>query len=155
MPPRRTAAAWQQGYDLHEVTREWGWLHRCLVAAIEDFAAAQPSCRPTCRPRRGMKLADQISEAVSLSAEKYFRLERIEATGSVPISRGALADVRELERRRAELWQQAAHDLRGNLGVVSNVAQGLISPTCRRKAPGFPGPAAQQRHARCSTCSTT
>ena len=37
----------------------------------------------------------------------------------------ALSDVRELERQRAELWQQAAHDLRGNLGVVSNVAQGL------------------------------
>ena len=33
--------------------------------------------------------------------------------------------MRELEKRRADLWQQAAHDLRGNLGVVSNVAQGL------------------------------
>ena len=33
--------------------------------------------------------------------------------------------MRQLEQRRAELWQQAAHDLRGNLGVVSNVAQGL------------------------------
>lgn len=26
----------------------------------------------------------------------------------------ALGEVRELERRRAELWQQAAHDLHGN-----------------------------------------
>ena len=33
--------------------------------------------------------------------------------------------MRELEKKRADLWQQAAHDLRGNLGVVSNVAHGL------------------------------
>ena len=41
----------------------------------------------------------------------------------------ALEDVREMEQRRAELWQQAAHDLRGNLGVVSNVAHGLALRT--------------------------
>ena len=116
---------WQQGYDLHEVTREWGWLHRCLVASIEDFAAAHPELAGSVLAEARMKLAEQISEAVSASAEKYFRLERIEATGSVTDLEQALADVRELERRRAELWQQAAHDLRGNLGVVSNVAQGL------------------------------
>ena len=45
----------------------------------------------------------------------------------------ALDDIRDLELRRAELWQQAAHDLRGNLGVVANVAQGLAR---RRPARG-------------------
>ena len=137
---------WQQGYDLHEVTREWGWLHRCLVAAIEDFAAAHPELAGTVLAEARMKLAEQISEAVSASAEKYFRLERIEATGSVTDLEQALADVRELERRRAELWQQAAHDLRGNLGVVSNVAQGLtFADLPAEKRAGLPGPAAQQR----------
>jgi signal transduction histidine kinase len=116
---------WQQGYDLHEVTREWGCLHRCLVAAVEAFAAGHPGLAGAVLAEARIKLAEQISEAVSASAEKYFRLERIEAPGSVRDLEQALADVRELERRRAELWQQAAHDLRGNLGVVSNVAQGL------------------------------
>jgi signal transduction histidine kinase len=116
---------WQQGYDLHEVTREWGCLHRCLVAAVEAFAAGHPGLAGAVLAEARIKLAEQISEAVSASAEKYFRLERIEATGSVRDLEQALADVRELERQRAELWQQAAHDLRGNLGVVSNVAQGL------------------------------
>ena len=49
----------------------------------------------------------------------------------------ALNDVQGLERSRAELWQQAAHDLRGNLGVVSNVTQGLALgdlPEPRREA---------------------
>ena len=72
-----------------------------------------------------MKLAEHISEAMSTSAQRYFQLERVEAAGSVHDLERALADVRDLEKKRADLWQQAAHDLRGNLGVVSNVAQGL------------------------------
>ena len=116
---------WQQGYDLHEVTREWGCLHRCLVAEIEGFAAAHPELPAAVASEARLKLAERISEALSLSAEKYFRLERMAAAGSVRDLERALADVRDLERKRAELWQQAAHDLRGNLGVVSNVAQGL------------------------------
>ena len=116
---------WQQGYDLHEVTREWGCLHRCLVVALERIVAALPALPAEVAIESRLKLAEQISEALSRSTEEYFRLERVAAAGSVRDLERALADVRELERRRAELWQQAAHDLRGNLGVVSNVAQGL------------------------------
>ena len=116
---------WQQGYDLHEVTREWACLHRCLVAELERFVAAHPELPAELAVEARLKLAEQIGEALSLSAEKYFRLERVAAAGSVHDLERALADVRDLERKRAELWQQAAHDLRGNLGVVSNVAEGL------------------------------
>jgi signal transduction histidine kinase len=41
----------------------------------------------------------------------------------------ALEQVRELEQHRAELWREAAHDLRGNLGVVANVTAGLAIET--------------------------
>jgi signal transduction histidine kinase len=116
---------WQQGYDLHDVTREWGCLHRCLVAELERFAAAHPEVPAAACSEGRMKLAEQISEAMSTSAQRYFQLERIQAAGSVHDLERALADVRELEKKRGDLWQQAAHDLRGNLGVVSNVAQGL------------------------------
>ena len=44
---------WQQGYDLHEVTREWGCLHRCLVAELERFAAAHPEMAAAVFSRRG------------------------------------------------------------------------------------------------------
>ena len=116
---------WQQGYDLHEVTREWGCLHRCLVAELERFVAAHPELPREVASEAHGKLADRIAEALSLSAQQYFGLERMAAAGSLRDLEHALADVRDLERKRAELWQQAAHDLRGNLGVVSNVAQGL------------------------------
>jgi len=116
---------WQQGYDLHEVTREWGCLHRCLVAELERFAAAHPELPREAFSEARMKLAEQVSEAMSTSAQLYFQLERVEAAGAVHDLERALADVRRLEKTRADLWQQAAHDLRGNLGVVSNVAHGL------------------------------
>ncbi len=115
---------WQQGYDLHEVTREWGCLHRCLVAELESLAQ-DPAFGVAVMVEARAKLAAQISEATTTSAEEYFRLERLEAAGNVLDLEQALADVRELERKHAELWQQAAHDLRGNLGVVANVAKGL------------------------------
>ena len=127
---------WQQGYDLHDVTREWGHLHRCLVLELEHLSRSEPALPAEVFAEARLKLAEQISEATSVSAERYFYLERIEAAGSVLDLERALADVRELERRRGELWQQAAHDLRGNLGVVSNVAQGLTFadlPAARRQ----------------------
>ena len=147
---------WQQGYDLHDVTREWGCLHRCLVAELERFTAAHPELPAEVFAEARMKLAEQISEAMSTSAQRYFQLERVEAAGAVHDLERALADVRELEKRRADLWQQAAHDLRGNLGVVSNVAQGLsFARPARRPTRRVRRPAQQQRHARCATCSTT
>jgi signal transduction histidine kinase len=69
--------------------------------------------------------AEMCSEGVRESTAKYFQLQQIEATGHVRDLEQALEQVRELERQRAELWRQAAHDLRGNLGVVSNVTAGL------------------------------
>lgn len=114
---------WQQGYDLHEVTREWGCMHRVLVAELERYASSHGDAAALAEAR--IKLAEQVSEATSESAEEYFRLHRVEAQGNVRDLERALGDLRDLENARAELWQQAAHDLRGNLGVVSNVTEGL------------------------------
>ncbi len=115
---------WQQGYDLHEVTREWGALHCCLVDELERVAA-DPAFGPEVLAEARAKLVAQLSEATTTSAEEYFRLERLEASGNLLDLEHALNNVRELERKHAELWAQAAHDLRGNLGVVANVAKGL------------------------------
>jgi signal transduction histidine kinase len=127
---------WQQGYDLHEVTREWGALHLCLVAELDRYFAVHPTAHEVQAEAR-LTLAWFVSEAASESAAQYFRLERLEAAGAVRDLEAALESIRALERSRAELWQQAAHDLRGNLGVVANVTQGLAVgdlPDERREA---------------------
>jgi signal transduction histidine kinase len=116
---------WQQGYDLHEVIREWAALHRCLVEELERYLEARPDVAPQIRAEARVTLTVYVGDATSESAAQYFHLERLEAAGTVSDLEEALRGVRQMEQRHAELWQQAAHDLRGNLGVVSNVAHGL------------------------------
>jgi signal transduction histidine kinase len=61
---------------------------------------------------------------ISKRGDRYLRTLR-EAAGHVEDLESALEKIRELERQRGETWQQAAHDLRGNLAVVANVTVGL------------------------------
>ena len=44
---------WQQGYDLREVTREWGHLHLCLLDELECYEADHPGLVPGVMPSPG------------------------------------------------------------------------------------------------------
>ena len=116
---------WQQGYRLGEVTREWGHLHVCLAIELENFATEHPRVDPVAMMRARRVLIELINEGVSESAGQYFHLRQVEAAGYVRDVEQALEHLRELGRTRAELWRQAAHDLRGDIGVVVNVSEGL------------------------------
>jgi len=69
--------------------------------------------------------SELCTDGASESVAKYFQLQQIEAKGHVRDLAQALEQLREMERSRAELWRQAAHDLRGSVGVVMNVTAGL------------------------------
>jgi len=116
---------WQQGYDLREVTREWGRLQLCLADELDSYASAHAGVDPGVMSTARRVWAELCTEGASESVSKYFDLQQIEAEGHVADLAQALEQVKELERSRAELWRQAAHDLRGNVGVVMNVAAGL------------------------------
>lgn len=116
---------WQQGYQLREVTREWGHLQLCLADELGNYALAHPGLEPEVMSIAWRALAQLCSEGVIESTAQYFQLRQTEAAGHVQDLKQALDQVHELERRRAELWRQAAHDLRGNLGVVVNATTGL------------------------------
>ena len=119
---------WQQGFDLAEVVRELGRLNETVVAEI-DRCATEPLLE-------GHDLSSEVhriwagiySVATSSSVEQFFKLQQIEAAGHVQDLEQALESLQTLEAQRASLWQQAAHDLRGNLSVVSLVAAGLATP---------------------------
>ncbi len=116
---------WQQGYHLNEVTREWGRLQMCLVDELERYTFAHPELEEGVMSRARRALAEMCSEGVCDSTAQYFHLQQLEAAGHVRDLEQALEQLRELERQRAELWRQTAHDLRGNLGVVANATAGL------------------------------
>ena len=119
---------WQQGYDLREVTREWGRLQLCLADELESYASSHAEVDPRVMSIARRAWAELCTEGASENVAKYFQLQQIEAKGHVSDLAQALDQLRELERNRAELWRQAAHDLRGNVGVVMNVAAGSALP---------------------------
>ncbi len=119
---------WQQGFDLGEVTRELGRLNECVVIELENYAAAHSSIDQGAMAEARRTWARLYSVAISASTSQYFRLQQIEAAGHINDLEHALESLRDLELQRSELWQQAAHDLRGNLGVVTTVTAGLTTP---------------------------
>jgi len=119
---------WQQGFDLAEVTRELGRLNECVVVELEAYAITHPVPDAAAMAEARRIWAQQCGDAVSASVSQYFQLQQIEAGSHVRDLEQALQSLRELEQERARLWQEAAHDLRGNLGVVATATAGLASP---------------------------
>ncbi len=116
---------WQQGYDLREVTREWGRLQLCVADELESYASSHPGVEAAVMSTARRAWAEICTDGVGESTAQYFHLQQIEAKGHVRDLEQALEQLRDLERQRSDLWREAAHDLRGNLGVVVNATAGL------------------------------
>lgn len=112
---------WKQGYDLREVTRELGKLNEIVVAELESYDDKNSSAA---REARRM-WASLYSTGIEESVGQYFNLQQQEAVGQAKDLERALVEIKLLEQQRGDLWRQAAHDLRGNLGVVANATVGL------------------------------
>ena len=116
---------WQQGYDLPEVTRELGKLNQCVVSELEGYERLNPGVSHEAMAAARQIWAALCSTGIEESVRQYFTLQQQEALGHVRDLESGMLEIQALERQRADLWRQAAHDLRGNLGVVANVTVGL------------------------------
>ncbi len=116
---------WLHGYDSRETMREWGHLQRCLVDALERFALGPPSRDAFAMGVARRLLTDLFVDCIVESAVGHATLQETEAAGRLRDLEQVLESVRALERDRAELWRQAAHDLRGNVGAVQLAATAL------------------------------
>ena len=125
---------WQQGYDLREVTRELVKLNECVVSELEEYTEANPEVSHVATATARRAWATLCSTGIEESVGQYFQLQQEEAAGHVKDLESALADIRALEQQRGDLWRQAAHDLRGNLGVVANVTVGLTNSALRESS---------------------
>ena len=116
---------WLHGYHYRETMREWGHLQLCLARKVEEFTLAHPELEP-----RVMSLARQMMVRLFIdcmveSAASQVQLQETEAASRLRDLERALAELRALERERADLWREAAHDLRGNVGAVQLAATAL------------------------------
>jgi signal transduction histidine kinase len=107
---------WQQGYGLREVTRELGKLNECVLVELDAYTRANPHVSHAAIADARRMWAALCGTAIEESVGQYFQLKDLES---------ALEEIRQLEQQRGDLWRQAAHDLRGNLGVVANATVGL------------------------------
>lgn len=125
---------WQQGYPLHELTKEWGHLNLCLLSELEQYSTDRRDLSPEIMPNARRLLAELCLEGISSSSRRYFELHKREAEGHVKDLELTLAQLNDLERRRAELWREAAHDIRGSVNVVKSAStllskdEGLTPP---------------------------
>jgi signal transduction histidine kinase len=113
---------WQQGYDQRQTMREWGHLQLCLLNEFEQFGASQPRLARRAMPVARRALARMCSDGVIESGTRYLRLQQAEAAARLRDLEQAANELQLLEQQRAEGWRQAAHDLRGSVGVISNAS---------------------------------
>jgi hypothetical protein len=74
---------WQQGYQLSELIREWGYLQICVAAELERYAAAHPDLEPSVMPTVRLAWAKLCADGVTGSATQYGRLQQTESAGHV------------------------------------------------------------------------
>lgn len=113
---------WQQGYDQRETMREWGHLHLCILDAIELYGSLHPDLDAAVMPFVRRALVRLCNGGVCESAARFAWLQRTEAAGRVRELEQALEQLKTLERERAEIWREAAHDLRGSVSAISSAA---------------------------------
>lgn len=116
---------WQQGYQLSELTREWGYLQMYLMEAFENYAAEHPTLEPDVMPIARRALTRLFCDGIGESTDQYWRLHQAEAAGHVHDLEKGLDTLNELEQARAATWREAAHDLRGSVGVVKGATSML------------------------------
>jgi signal transduction histidine kinase len=116
---------WHHGYNQQDVMREWGDLHLCLVDELERYDQTHPDLERGVMSFARRGLAQLCSDGVTESAVRYAQMQQLEAAGRARDLEQALTQLQQLDRKRAETWREAVHDLRGNFGVIKNVTDVL------------------------------
>jgi signal transduction histidine kinase len=125
---------WQQGYQLRDITREWGHLHMSVMLELEHYALANPALEAAVITAARQAWSQLCWDGISDSSTQYWHLNQAEAAGHVRDLEQALSILSKLDQTRAAAWRETAHDLQGGLGLVT-----LASSVLDRE--GLPEPA--------------
>jgi two-component sensor histidine kinase len=125
---------WQQGYDQGETMREWGHLHLCVLRELDRYEREHPELEDSVMAMARMILVQLCADGVCESAMRYTRLQQAGAASRLRDLERALQELQLLDRRRAETWREAAHDLRGTIGVITNASAILSSERVSEQA---------------------
>jgi signal transduction histidine kinase len=124
---------WLHGYHYRETMREWGHLQTCLADTVEKFTLSAPQLDASTMSLARRMLVQLFVDCMVESAAAQVQLQETEAASRLRDLERALGELRALERERADLWREAAHDLRGNVSAVRLAAVALA----KRGAPSI------------------
>jgi signal transduction histidine kinase len=128
---------WLHGYNSRETLREWGHLHMSMLGELESFALDETDIDASVVSEARIMLAQLFVDCMVESASSHAALERAEAAGRLRELERVLEQLRSVERERTELWREAAHDLRGNVGAVKLAANALGHAVATPELPAF------------------
>jgi len=132
---------WLHGYDARETLRELGHLHLCMLGALDactaSASASETSVAPAVLSEAYAMLAQLLSDCMVESAARHADLQRAEAEERLHELERVLQQLRAVEQERMELWREAAHDLRGNVGAVKLAASALGHAVATPQLPAF------------------
>lgn len=113
---------WQQGYNPREAARDWGHLHLVLLAELESYESGLGADERAAMPIARRALVRLINDGVSESAGQFAQMRQAEAAAQVAELERGLQGLTALGEKRAGAWREAAHDLRGSVGVLQTVS---------------------------------
>jgi signal transduction histidine kinase len=128
---------WLHGYNSRETLREWGHLHMSMLGELESFALDETDIHVSVVSEARIMLAQLFVDCMVESASSHAALERAEAAERLRELERVLEQLRSVERERTELWREAAHDLRGNVGAVKLAANALGHAVATPELPAF------------------
>ncbi len=110
---------WQQGYQLRDLTREWGHLHMSVMEELDHYELANPTLETSVITGARHAWSQLCWDGISDSSTQYWHLNQAEATGHVRDLEQAMEILSKLDQTRAAAWRETAHDLQGGLGLVT------------------------------------
>ena len=116
---------WQQGYQLRELTQEWGHLQMAVMDELEAYPLVHRELESGVMPAARRAWARLCWDGISESASQYWRLHQAEANGHVRELEQAMETLHDLDLARATTWREATHDLQGSLSVVTGATSVL------------------------------
>ena len=113
---------WQQGYNPREAARDWGHLHLVMLSELDSYESALEGPARAAMPIARRALVRLINDGVSESASQFAQMRQAEAAAQVAELERGLQGLTALGEKRAGAWREAAHDLRGSVGVLQTVS---------------------------------
>ncbi|GAB3989971.1 hypothetical protein GCM10028807_16120 [Spirosoma daeguense] len=110
---------WHKGYALVDVLTELAHLHNAINDEIGKFASFQEQTLVGVIHEAHRTVASLIQNIIRGSILQFNKLQQVAAVERSANLQRVIDELNELSRQRGEYLRGAAHDLRGNMGIIT------------------------------------